>query len=111
MQTFTLDQFRKYLESQDSMGDIFYNLSEENILKANEPVEEELDEDYNQFGGKNHPNQQVLESAAGYYIGDLYYDEEMKGYYPYSRDSQEYWRTREEAQLALDGNKWSPRIF
>lgn len=64
----------------------------------------------NQFGGKDHSNQQVLKSAAGYYIGDLYYDEEMGGYFPYSRDSQEYWATREEAQKALDTDNWSPRF-
>lgn len=34
--TFTLEQIRKYLESQDSMGDVFYNLTEENIQKASE---------------------------------------------------------------------------
>ncbi len=66
--------------------------------------------EYNQFHGKDHPNQQVLKSAAGYYIGDLYYDEEMKGYFPYSRDSQEYWATREEAQHALDNDLWSPKF-
>jgi hypothetical protein len=32
---FTIDEIRKYIESQDSMGDILYNLSEENIEKAN----------------------------------------------------------------------------
>ncbi len=33
---FTIKQFENYLISQDSLGDIMYNLSEENILKANE---------------------------------------------------------------------------
>lgn len=31
---FTIEQFRNYLESQDSRDDIMYNLSEENVLKA-----------------------------------------------------------------------------
>ena len=35
--TFTVDEIRKYLISQDSRGDILYNLSEENIIKANDP--------------------------------------------------------------------------
>ena len=35
--TFTVDEIRKYLLSQDSRGDILYNLSEENIIKANDP--------------------------------------------------------------------------
>jgi hypothetical protein len=33
----------KYILSQDSMGDILYNLKEENIIQANEP--EEIDEE------------------------------------------------------------------
>lgn len=33
---FTIEEIRKYLLSQDSMGDILYNLSEANIIKANE---------------------------------------------------------------------------
>jgi len=40
-QTFTIEQFRKYLESQDSMGDALYNLSEESILEANEVIDTE----------------------------------------------------------------------
>lgn len=31
MKKYTVEQFRAYLLSQDSMGDILYNLSEENI--------------------------------------------------------------------------------
>ena len=43
--TFTIDEIRKYILSQDSMGDILYNLSVSKILEANEPEEEEDDED------------------------------------------------------------------
>lgn len=35
--TFTIDEIRKYILSQDSRGDILHNLSEENIIKANDP--------------------------------------------------------------------------
>ena len=42
----------------------------------------------------------ILESAAGYYIGRQYYDNEMKGWFPYSRDS-EYFMTEEEAEVCL----------
>lgn len=49
----------------------------------------------------------VLHSNAGYYIGT--YDEEG----PVSRESEEYYRTREAAQYALDNNEftqnWVPR--
>lgn len=45
MKTYTIEQIKKYLQSQDSFGDIFYNLSEENIDKANEESEIEEEED------------------------------------------------------------------
>ena len=43
--TFTIDEIRKYILSQDSLGDVLYNLSSSKILEANEPEEEEEDED------------------------------------------------------------------
>jgi len=36
---FTVQEFKNYLLKQDSRGDIMYNLSEENIIKANEESE------------------------------------------------------------------------
>lgn len=48
---------------------------------------------------------QVLESGAGFYIGTL------EDGFPYSRESARYWKTREEAQEALDTRKWLPRGF
>ena len=39
---FTIEEFRNYLNSQDSMGDIHFYLSVENIIKAN--LKEEEDE-------------------------------------------------------------------
>lgn len=38
----------------------------------------------------------VLKSAAGYYIGYLYYDQDMKGWFPYDRLSG-YYVTKEDA--------------
>jgi len=38
---YTVEEFRNYLETQDSMGDIHYYLNEDNIDKANEKTEEE----------------------------------------------------------------------
>jgi hypothetical protein len=32
---FTVEEFRNYIKSQDSLGDIMYNLNAENIRKAN----------------------------------------------------------------------------
>jgi len=43
--TFTIDEIRKYILSQDSLGDVLYNLSSSKILEANEEDEEEDDED------------------------------------------------------------------
>jgi hypothetical protein len=43
--TFTIDEIRKYILSQDSIGDILYNLSVSKILEANEPEEEEEDDE------------------------------------------------------------------
>jgi hypothetical protein len=42
--TFTIDEIRKYILSQDSLGDVLYNLSVSKILEANEP--EEVEEDW-----------------------------------------------------------------
>lgn len=39
--TFTIDEIRKYILSQDSLGDVLYNLSVSKILEANEPDEDE----------------------------------------------------------------------
>lgn len=43
--TFTIDEIRKYILSQDSMGDILYNLSVSKILEANEPEEDDDEDD------------------------------------------------------------------
>jgi hypothetical protein len=42
--TFTIDEIRKYILSQDSLEDVLYNLREEKIIEANEPEEEDEDE-------------------------------------------------------------------
>lgn len=42
---FTIEQIRTYLISCDSMGDALYNLSDESILRTNDPKEEPEDED------------------------------------------------------------------
>lgn len=34
MKLFSVDDFRKYIETQDSLGDVIYNLNEENVTKA-----------------------------------------------------------------------------
>ena len=49
MKKYTVEEFRKYLESQDSLGDIHYYLNEDNIDKANEPDEIEDEEDFGAY--------------------------------------------------------------
>ena len=44
MKKYTVEEIRKYLQAQDSLGDIHYFLNEDNIDKANEPDEEDEDE-------------------------------------------------------------------
>ena len=46
--TFTVEEIRKYIHSQDSFGDVAYNLSEENIIKANKPNEEDEEDEEEQ---------------------------------------------------------------
>ena len=42
----------------------------------------------------------VMQSAAGYYIGTTYYDEEMGGDFPYSRETG-YFGPKAAAEAAL----------
>ena len=42
--TFTIDEIRNYILSQDSLGDVLYNLSSSKIFEANDFKEEEEDE-------------------------------------------------------------------
>lgn len=65
----------------------------------------------NAFHGANIEHDQVLKSAAGYYIGSLYYDEEMGGWFPEDRISMYYYGTREEAEQHLVNNTFARRIF
>ena len=43
--TFTIDEIRKYILSQDSLGDVLYNLKAEKIIQANEPEEYDDEDD------------------------------------------------------------------
>lgn len=42
---FTVAEFKKYIQSQDSFGDVMYFCTAENIRKANLPKEETTDEE------------------------------------------------------------------
>ena len=47
--TFTIEEIRKYILSQDSLRDVLYNLSVSKILEVNEPEEEEDEDDEDDF--------------------------------------------------------------
>ena len=47
---------------------------------------------------------QVCRSQAGYYIGTLNADDE-----PYTRESQEYWVDRAQADQALRDGRWTQK--
>ena len=47
--TFTIDEIRKYILSQDSLGDVLYNLSSSKIIEANEEEEDEDEDDEDDF--------------------------------------------------------------
>ena len=47
--TFTIEEIRKYILSQDSLGDVLYNLKAEKIIEANDPEEEEDEGDEDDF--------------------------------------------------------------
>lgn len=53
--------------------------------------------------GEEHPLQ-VLKSGAGYYIGTFSNEEG-----PVSRESEEYFRTENQATLALANGSWTQR--
>jgi hypothetical protein len=43
-QKFTVEEIRKYIMSQDSLGDVMYYLKAEKIIEANEPQEDDEDD-------------------------------------------------------------------
>ena len=51
-----------------------------------------------------------MKSAAGYYIGRGFTEPDVPFEQPYSRDSLDYYPTREAAQYALDNDEWVARI-
>lgn len=57
---------------------------------------------FNSFGGFDIPYQQVLKSNAGYYIGTLYFDEEICQWLPNNRISESYFDNRKLAELELE---------
>ncbi|EIX9725695.1 TPA: hypothetical protein UL576_005042 [Klebsiella pneumoniae] len=53
----------------------------------------------------------VCKSHRGYYIGTFQYDPDSEYYGPVSRESEEYYKTEEMAQGALNDNNWTQRLY
>jgi len=51
----------------------------------------------------------VLQSAAGFYLGTLKFDEDCQCDMPYSRESNEYWPTSVHATDALHSGQWTQK--
>ena len=69
MKSFTIQEIRNYITSQDSLGDVLWNLSEESIEKVNQPV--------------NTSSEAYLEGRDEYVSGEKYWN-------PYREDLPEY---------------------
>lgn len=54
--------------------------------------------------GKEYP-MEILQSAAGFYLG-TYSDSG-----PFTRESMQYWPTREKAKKAWDSGRWTQRTY
>jgi len=66
-QRFTIEQIRNYIKSQDSFGDVMYNLSIANIEKANESDCEELESWFtNLFNelAEEHSNSETIDDVV-----------------------------------------------
>lgn len=67
------------------------------ILESELVIDMDIDTD-NRDAISDH---QVLQSNAGYYVGTLYFDSEMNGWFPNSRVS-DYFKTKMEAKNYLN---------
>lgn len=51
----------------------------------------------------------VMRSAAGYYLGTERFDDEMEMTTPYTRESIEYWPTKDQAEEAMTSGSWNQK--
>jgi hypothetical protein len=52
---------------------------------------------------------EIHQSAAGFYLGTYRFDVEMGCPMPYTRESNEYWRSHQLAENALSTGAWSQK--
>ena len=80
-----------------------YTINKENVV-------EQISAEEVGFNGIATDNLQVLKSNAGYYIGSLYYDNELKMWLPYMRDSLEYYPHFDVAENALRNQNYKVKF-
>ena len=84
MKQFTIEQIKNYLQQQDSMGDIMYNLSEANIEKANKTVSFTLEEildsdaDWDKFCEKYGVSEWAVNEGGGDTKWDIFMSDAKK---------------------------------
>jgi S-adenosylmethionine hydrolase len=83
MKTFTIDQIHRFLESQDSFGDVMYNLSEEKIEKANKTISMTLQEvmdsgNWTAFCDKYGVSEYAVNEGGGDVSYDIYLSDAKK---------------------------------
>jgi hypothetical protein len=90
----------------NTKSDMLVIYREEGVLKEMEVPA------VNTFHGANIRHQQVLKSAAGFYVGSLIRADwhEQEFWEPYDRDSGIYWDTRKEAEDALTKGVYPVRV-
>ena len=52
---------------------------------------------------------EIHKSAGGYYLGTYRFEEEMGCPMPYTRESNEYWRSQQLAEKALATGAWTQK--
>ena len=63
-QKFTVEEIKRYIMSQDSLGDVFYNLNAENIRKANDDTKSIFNCEYfDEYQGRHKCLCPLLEST------------------------------------------------
>ena len=96
-------------EAADAVRKMMYFRNEDGELMGVDPALFNKDAQMTVFGLATE-GLQVLKSAAGYYIGTLQEDAEDGIWYPYTRQSQDYWATYEQAAECLRTGKYTPKF-
>jgi hypothetical protein len=84
MKQFTIEEIKNYLQQQDILGDVLYNLSEENITKANKTISFTLEEilhngnDWEDFCDKYGVNEYAVNEGGGHVQKEIFVNDAKK---------------------------------